>query len=106
MSHQDRREPLPKWYQFGDCRPVVTAHQHSFNEVSGYCACGLQYLPHFRNVFPNGGWSGDRRENRYFVTTLEPEGIAAQLARWTTMEDERERELMEANGITREGQEL
>lgn len=20
MSHQDRRDPLPKWYQFGDAR--------------------------------------------------------------------------------------
>lgn len=89
---------LPEGYQFG-VRPgdirVVGAGQtgetlsvvcevpqehehHEFNAVSGYCRCGVQYLPHLLRYFEFGGrvgegppsWMPDTRPQ--FVTVLGP----------------------------------
>jgi len=50
---QKTRATLPEGYQFGDASNG--AHAHSFNAISGYCECGLQYAPHLVFAFPYGG---------------------------------------------------
>src|SRR3982751_7011514 len=72
--HRDRS--LPEGYQFGDAGP--TEHVHVFNSISGYCACGLQYLPHLLPYFEHGGVIGHPPPPRMddtrprFVTVLPP----------------------------------
>lgn len=53
-------------------------HFHVFNDISGYCECGLQYSPHLLPYFEHGGvigeppprWMADTRQR--FVTRLGP----------------------------------
>jgi hypothetical protein len=104
VSHQDRRDPLPKGYQFGDARAVRgvdLAHGRD------------------RTIWQSSWWTSRREGVRTFrlgVDTCSTCGTKGKydcpdcgiwdrqaLNRMTEMEDERARDLMEANGITREG---
>lgn len=73
-----RKRGLPEGYQFGDMSGVESPHRHVFNAISGYCQCGLQYLPYLLDAFEHGGrvgekppaWMPDDRQR--FVTRLGP----------------------------------
>lgn len=85
MSHQDRREPLPKGYQYGDAG-------------GGARTILLEADEFIIGELPKGTTVHQKRWRPLH------ENAAAQLARLTVQEDEEARDLMEANGILREGQ--
>lgn len=42
MSHQDRRDPLPKGYQFGDAGPQSLVF-HAQSYAAAICGCGWSF---------------------------------------------------------------
>lgn len=87
MTDRRRRErTLPEGYQFGDAAP--SEHLHVFNSISGYCACGLQYLPHLLPYFEHGGAIGDpprpgMDDTRPRFVTVLPPGASIETAKLT-----------------------
>ena len=125
MSHQDRREPLPKGYQFGDAgrsaihgeilrrghsRPVADAWDTYYRTVRHDEPAGRLSAMTPPPTGPGADY-GTFVLGRYVCKTCWTTGkydcpTCGVLNRLTEMEDEQARDLMEANGITREGQEL
>lgn len=64
----------------------MDSHAHVFNSVSGYCECGVQYLPYLRDEYPNGAQLGHTRLNDdYSATWVRDVQIVTKLGPFDTI---------------------